>query len=398
MPQKKILMLAFELPPHNSGGLGVACLGMTKALAKKGFEIFFMLPKRLDYNYSHMKILFSEDFSKLPENVSKKKKYVTKKETNLSGYMLGDTSKSLEEEMEKLTHEMVLASRSKDFDVIHAHDWMTFEAGIKIKEDSGKPLIVHIHSTELDRSPHFAIDNYKYEVEKKGMLKADAVVTVSHHTKNIVHKFYNIPLDKIFVMYNATYLDNPSTSLPKVSLDNPLVVFLGRITHQKGPLFLLEAAKKTIEKEPKTIFVVVGNGDMYETMIEKACEFGLSGNIIFTNFLRGKYRDSLLKRADVFVMPSLSEPFGLVALEAAHFDTPVIVSKQSGVGEVLKSSIQVDFWDTDLLSKKIHTLIKKKRLRKDLVKKHKEELKNITWEKTTESISHLYHNLSNKEI
>jgi len=392
-------MLAFELPPHNSGGLGVACLGMTKALVKKGFNITFMLPKKLVYPHTHMKIIFSDDFDNT-SNCSTSSIYSNQKQQNLytRGYMLEYLNPTFDAQIENFTQSMVEASKKQDFSIIHVHDWMTFEAGIKIKELTDKPLIVHIHSTELDRSPEFAMDIRKYEIEKKGMHFADAVVVVSNYTKRIVNKYYNVPLNKIVVMYNAADVDLSYKSLYPVNLNNPLVVFLGRITHQKGPYFLLEAAKKTIKKDPKAIFVIVGNGDMYESMIEKACNYGLTGNIIFTNFLRGVFRDSLLKRADVFVMPSLSEPFGIVALEAAYFDTPIIVSKQSGVGEVLRSSIKVDFWDTDLLSKKIYELLRKRHLRKSLVDKHKRELKNITWETTTESLAYLYKKLMSKHI
>ena len=281
----------------------------------------------------------------------------------------------------------------ENFDVIHTHDWMTFEAAVKIKNLTGKKLVVQIHSTEIDRSPLFSLDLYKYNIEKYGMENADVVIAVSCYTKQLLNKFYGIPNEKIKVVYNAADLEERKEPNTKLNIKGPIILFLGRITHQKGPNHFLEIAEKVVKQNPAAVFVVVGNGDMYQEMVSNAAVRGLSGNIIFTGFLRGIEKEIILNSSSLFLMPSLSEPFGIVALEAANYGMPVIISKQSGVAEVLKNSITADFWDTDLMAKEILRLTSNQKKAKKLSERIKENLSNLSWDNSAYQCENAYSSL-----
>ncbi|PIR43235.1 4-alpha-glucanotransferase [candidate division WWE3 bacterium CG10_big_fil_rev_8_21_14_0_10_32_10] len=394
MPIKKpkILMLAFELPPFNSGGLGVACLGLTKGLAKLGYDITFLLPKRLPYNYSHMKLIFADDLIE-KEGKSEKTKKIFGSKDFLSTY---ETKKIFQIDnlnFDQINELLVQRATMENFDVIHAHDWMTFEAAVKIKNLTGKKLVVQIHSTEIDRSPLFSLDLYKYNIEKYGMENADVVIAVSCYTKQLLNKFYGIPNEKIKVVYNAADLEERKEPNTKLNIKGPIILFLGRITHQKGPNHFLEIAEKVVKQNPAAVFVVVGNGDMYQEMVSNAAVRGLSGNIIFTGFLRGIEKEIILNSSSLFLMPSLSEPFGIVALEAANYGMPVIISKQSGVAEVLKNSITADFWDTDLMAKEILRLTSNQKKAKKLSERIKENLSNLSWDNSAYQCENAYSSL-----
>jgi len=276
-------------------------------------------------------------------------------------------------------------AEGEDFDVIHAHDWLTFPAGLAVAAATGKPLVVHVHSTEIDRSgdhPHARV----YDIERRGMHAATRVICVSHWTKAIVEENYGIDPDSIDVIYNG--IESPpaqtqnkaaAPAAPAIRQDDKLVLYLGRITMQKGPEYFVEAAKKVLQKMDNVKFIMAGSGDKVRDIIELAAAHGIGHKVLFTGFLRGDDVPKVYEMADVFVMPSVSEPFGIAPLEAITHDTPVIVSKQSGVSEVLKHALKVDFWDTDEMANKIIAVLKHAPLSKTLSDHATIEVKQLTW-------------------
>jgi glycosyltransferase involved in cell wall biosynthesis len=386
MPKEKmtVLMLAFELPPYNSGGLGEACLGLTKSLSNHDVNITFMLPEKQNYDHPHMKIIFAHDSTP-------KKKTTNKISIKIRGYDQRPF-KSIKEQVEIITSNMVKGAAQESFDLVHAHDWMTAKAGVEISKITGKPLVFQIHSTEIDRAPEQHVDKNRFTLEKYGIENADKIVVVSKYTQKTIEKHYNANPKKIGVVYNATDI-NVKKGTSRKLFNRPIVLSLGRITYQKGIDHLLKAARKVVDKNPKTLFVIVGDGDMYSYVVELAATLGLSGNIVFTGFLRGEERETLYANAKVFVMPSISEPFGLVAVEAAMYNIPTIVSNQSGVAEVLKGAVRTDYWDTNLLSKRILAILNNKKTSKYIVSKQTKDLQNISWDKSAKELCNLYHKL-----
>ncbi len=395
MPEKKIkiLMIAFELPPFNSGGLGEAVLGLTKSLAKFGIELTLLLPTKLPYQHTHLKIIYADDLIEKSEEDTAKT--TAKKQINFSAFQVY-TNKSKHdlcgEGFEELSNLMVKRALMENFDIIHGHDWMTVKACIDLKRITNKRMVLQIHATEFDRSPHEYIDKYKYVIEKMGMEAADKVIAVSKYTKSVINKFYNIPNEKIEVVYNAPTIENPVKEY-KLNLNGNIILFVGRLTYQKGLHQFLETCKRVIDKIPDTMIVVAGNGDMYFEVIQKACEMNLATHIVFTGFLRGVERDIVFNSASVFLMPSISEPFGLVAVEAAQFGVPVVASKQSGVCEVLDSCIKTDFWDVELMSSEIIKILKSKKRKKLMSEGISKDLQNISWDKSALDCIKIYQKL-----
>lgn len=281
-----------------------------------------------------------------------------------------------------------------DHDVIHCHDWLTITAGIEAKKVSGKPLIYHVHALETDRSGA-NVNPEIFKIEKQGMEAADTVIAVSYFTRRNIIDFYGIPPEKIEVVHNAvskTKVNNRGTSIKKHP-DEKIVLFLGRLTMQKGPDYFLEAAAKVIEKDPNIRFVVAGMGDMIHRLIERAAELRIGRNVLFTGFLRRPEVEDIFAAADAYVMSSVSEPFGISSLEAVLFDVPVILSKQSGVAEVLSNSLKVDFWDVDELANKIYSVVEYPALREEIKTQAAEELKNIQWENSAKQVVEIYSSL-----
>lgn len=283
--------------------------------------------------------------------------------------------------------------RGETFDVIHAHDWMTFPAGMAIAAQSGKPLIIHFHSTEYDRSGHH-VDHRIADIERRACHAAMRIVAVSKYTRSEITSHYNAPLDRIDVVYNGitpTAEDEaaPSHTLPEDNA-NKTALFLGRITHQKGPEFFIRAAKKVLEKVPDARFVIAGSGDKMHEAIEQAAREGVGHRVRFTGFLRGAEVDRAFAMANVFVMPSVSEPFGIAALEAIRSDVPVIVSKQSGVSEVVQHALKVDFWDTDQMAEKIIAVLSRPALADAMTSNADREIKKLTWDGAAEKLMDSY--------
>jgi len=306
---------------------------------------------------------------------------------NYSDTLYGD---NLFDEVHRYSESAKKIAEEESFDVIHAHDWMTFKAGINAKKVSGKPLIVQIHATEFDRTGGNGVNQHVYDIEREGMHHADKVITVSNYTKNMVAKHYGVPLDKIEVVHNAVDFDDHYVDAPRISEKDKIVLFLGRITLQKGPDYFVEMAKKVSEVVPEAKFVVAGSGDMEARMIIRAAELGIGDKMLFAGFLRGDDITRAYKMADVYVMPSVSEPFGITPLEAIKNGTPTIISKQSGVSEILSNTIKVDFWDIDKMANMVAGVLKYGPLRQTMSEEGLKELQKISWDNSARKCLDVY--------
>jgi len=389
----KVLMLGWELPPFNSGGLGVACLGLAKALAQKGVHITFVLPKKLDINYNFMDLVFANvlDASELANSYNSSwNRYfgVEYIENGDLDYVKGAL---------KFGEAVKNIVKKYNVDLIHAHDWLTYPAGVAAKEAVGKPLIAHIHSTEFDRTGGNNPNPLVYDIEKRGLLAADCVMPVAGFVRETLINKYGISPHKIRVIYNGLTdefkPDLPTTFSLYKKLGYKIVLFLGRITLQKGPEYFVWAAKRVLEYIPKVLFVVVGSGDMQDFMVSETLRLGINDKFLFTGFLRGDEKHSVYKSADCYVMPSVSEPFGITALESVANGTPTIISKQSGVSEILKNTLKVDFWDVDEMSNKIISCLKYEPLLTDLRNESTKEIPNFTWSKSADEVIRVYRQL-----
>ncbi len=402
----KVLMFGWEFPPFKSGGLGTACYGLTKGLAKKGVSICFVLPKAGEINSkSHVDIVVASNLSngidiKIKQVDSMLVPYIntTQYSEKLYSYKAkkGNSinagnelyGSNLFEEVHRYAEKAKLIVAKEDFDIIHAHDWMTYPAAIKAKELSNKPLIVHIHATEFDRTADNP-NNYVYNIEREGLHAADKIIAVSNYTKGKLIEHYGISPDKVQVVHNGVDLDREKPKVNK-SKNEKIVLYLGRITIQKGPEYFLYSAKKVLEHMPNVKFVVAGTGDMMPWMIEKAAELGIGNKVLFSGFLRGKNIDRAYRLADLYVLPSVSEPFGITPLEAMRNGTPCIVSKTSGVSEVINHCIKVDFWDIEKMSGMIISVLNYGVLHKELKKNAEQEVKQLNWDRAAEKCYDIY--------
>lgn len=365
----KVLMFGWEFPPFKSGGLGTACYDLTKGLSNQGIEITFVMPFAPDNaNSQFVRILGANNFAK---NVKVRKiSSILTPYQSLTSYsdslkqvrsVSGSSSnsgnvygKNLYAEVFRYSVAATDIAEEEEYDVIHVHDWMTYQAGINTKRISGKPMVAHIHATEFDRTggnPNQTIADIEY----KGLKEADIVIANSNFTKENVIRHYSIDPAKIEVVHWGIDPENPHYGINQKNPfdDEKIVLFLGRITLQKGPDYFVEMAGKVLEHAPNTKFVVGGSGDMFERMVNRAGELGILDRFLFTGFLTGADVHKAFQMADLYVMPSVSEPFGLVALESLKNGTPILISKQSGVSEVVNHALKVDFWDIDEMTNKI---------------------------------------------
>ena len=286
-----------------------------------------------------------------------------------------------------------MISKSVDFDVIHAHDWLTYPAGLAVSRISGKPLVVHVHSTEFDRSGEH-VNQVVYNIERRGMHGAAKVIAVSHLTKEIVTNRYGIAQDKVNVVWNGIDVEPAKGPAAHIQKNDKIVLYFGRITHQKGPEYFIAAAKRVLEVDPNVKFVVAGSGDLAERMIGMAAELGIGHKVLFTGFLRGSDIDRIFSIADLYVMPSVSEPFGIAPLEAMSHDVPVLISRRSGVSEVLMHALKVDFWDIDDMANKVLAVLRHSPLSKALRDGGRFELRRITWDGAAEKCEQIYNEMS----
>jgi glycosyltransferase involved in cell wall biosynthesis len=420
----KVLMFGWEFPPHIAGGLGTACYGLTKGLARNNVEVLFVMPKaskeedetyvkiinagdvEVDTRFVHLqsfsdKVEFLEIDSKLVPYIGMDEYYHIVDQLNSGTFEEPDISEkrryefsgkytgNLMDEIERYAIVAAEIARTYDFDIIHAHDWLTYKAGIAARKVSGKPLVVHIHATEFDRSGEHGRNDIVYGLEKYGMQEADAVCAVSDLTRNIVIQKYGIPAEKVFTLHNAVEPSCKEVKREKY-VDEKIVTFLGRVTFQKGPEYFVEAAKKVLEKVPNVRFVLAGDGDMMAQTISRVAELGIADRFHFTGFLRGSDIDLMFGMSDVYVMPSISEPFGISPLEAMQAHVPTIISKQSGVAEVLTHAIKVDFWDIDGMADAIYGIINYPALANFFAIKGKEDVDNLKWEYVAKKLKEIY--------
>ncbi len=391
-------MLGWELPPNNSGGLGVACYELCKSLAKKGADIEFVLPYNAEHHVDFMTVTAAR-----PQGVAEVLKagiaYDSYKYIYADGHEEWIDMHGQQQLYEHAVEAMVRNS-DRQFDVVHAHDWLTFRAALRVKQYKGCPLIVHLHSVEADRAgKEFGGNPLVREIEALAMLMADQIIAVSEQTKRAIMREYDIPSDKIAVVHNSI---NPADIQP-LDEDNTyryllamraqgyrIVTNVGRLTIQKGLPNLLRAAKEVVARAPKTLFLIVGSGEQYFELLELSAKLGIAKNVIFVGFQRGKrWRDSYAI-ADLFVMPSISEPFGLTALEAVGYGTPALVSKQSGVAEVLRNCLKVDFWDVNEMANQITTVVQNDPLRDELHHNAYREFENLSWDDSAATMFGVY--------
>lgn len=403
----KVLMFGWEFPPFNSGGLGTACFGLARALSAHQVELIFVLPKKIDVKYGKFKIKFAERGVRLtikPVDCLLKP-YLSSNEYNQewSKSSNGIYGKSLFDEINRYGINARVLAKEYTFDIIHAHDWMSFIAGIEAKRISGKPFIVHIHSTEIDRTGGANVNPEIFNIEKEGMEKADVVIAVSGLTKDILVNSYGIAPEKIHVVHNGIDIydyppiDADDTTIIKLKQSGcRIVLFVGRITLQKGPDYFLKAAKKVLRFYSNVYFVITGSGDMEHFIITEAANLGISDRVLFAGFLRGEELNRIYRAADLFVMSSVSEPFGITALESAVNGTPVLVSKQSGVRETLTHVLTADFWDIDEMASKILAVLNYDSLKLTLQVNSLNQVKNITWEAAAKKCVEIYYSILNK--
>ena len=399
-----VLMFGWEFPPLVSGGLGTACYGLTKELSNEGINITFVMPNAPPGLKSHVKIR-SANNDKM--NVSKEIKISTTLRPYMSATTYSETfgtnffknkmsalyGQNLYDEVHRYAREAGSIAREEKFDIIHAHDWLTYKAGIHAKLVSGKPLVVHVHATEFDRTGGNC-NQYVYDIEREGMHFADHIIAVSEYTKNTICTHYGIDADKISVVHNGVqpvydyseFYENPFQN-------KKVVLFLGRLTMQKGPEYFLQAAERVSRVDPDAVFVVAGDGDKIHHSMELASRLGISDKVFFSGFLTGSDINRAYKMAHVYVMPSVSEPFGITALEAAANGTPVIVSKQSGVSEVMKHSLKTDFWDTEKMASYISGILRYPSLKNSLGVNGKSEVATIDWKSASKKTINVYNRL-----
>lgn len=347
----------------------------------------------LSWNYS---IASARDVGRLRPDPKPGTSTITEQEAQANGtetfQFSGTYGKNLMEEVRRYGTVASRIAEQYRFDVIHVHDWMTFPAGVMAKKISGKPLIVHVHSTEFDRAGE-RINADVLEIEKLGFSNADAIIAVSNWTRQIIISRYDIPGEKIKVVHNGILPKAKPETFAFPNIGSHFVTFLGRVTHQKGPWYFVEAARKVLEEFPDAHFIVAGAGDLLPQIIERVAQLNMGTRFHFTGFLSGNQVDQIWSLTDVYVMPSVSEPFGIAPLEAIQGDVPVILSNQSGVAEVMPHAMKVDFWDTKALAAAICSVLRYESLSVVLRQKSKQQIEHLTWDKAARDVKELYHEL-----
>ncbi len=430
----KVLMFGWEFPPHIAGGLGTACYGIVKGLAYNGVETLFVMPSASgDEDQSAATIINASDVPVAISSTLDVDEFLDKVQfvhigTNMVPYLdptefhdlvederrrqvkdfrvqygqkfkfSGKYGANLMEEVAR--YAMVggtIALQHKDeFDVIHAHDWLTYYAGIAAKRMTGKPLVIHVHATSFDRGSADNIDTRVYAIEKRGMEAADRVITVSDLTRNIVITKYGIDPSKVITVHNAVDFSGRDNIQVERGVKDKVVTFLGRITFQKGPEYFIEAAAKVLKRTKNVRFVMAGSGDMMNRSIRHVARLGISDRFHFTGFLRGADVQKMFALSDVYVMPSVSEPFGISPLEAMRTNVPSVISKQSGAAEVLRYAFKVDFWDVDAMADQIYALLQYPALASFAAKMGYDEVNALKWNNATAKMKKVYESVVNK--
>ena len=422
----RVLMFGWEFPPHIAGGLGTACYGLTRGLAKQDVQVTFVMPHAYgDEDQRFVKVINASDVEALygggqNDDIWEKMTFIHIN-SNMVPYISPEEFESRSEEyrktgvvergdvwkerytfsgkyganlMEEVARYAMVAAevakqREGEFDVIHAHDWLTYYAGIAAKRVSGKPLVVHIHATEFDRSGEH-INQSVYNIERAGMQGADKVIAVSNLTRNIVIEKYGISPEKVVTVHNAVRFAGTHSAEVERGVKDKVVTFLGRITYQKGPDYFVEAAAKVLKRLPNVRFVMAGSGDMMNHIIRRVAKLGIADRFHFTGFLKGDDVHKMFALSDVYVMPSVSEPFGISPLEAMKSNVPVIISKQSGVAEVLDYAVKVDYWDVDAMADAIYALVQYPALAKMFAQKGLKEVTGLKWDNAAAEVKKVY--------
>tara|TARA_B100002051_G_C16744753_1_gene646754 strand:- start:4791 stop:6014 length:1224 start_codon:yes stop_codon:yes gene_type:complete len=400
----RVLTFGWEFPPSKNGGLGVACYGLTQQLINKGIEVIFVLPKTQETR-GNARFVFADqerllkmvhtDVTPGPYNQAKSTVDV------IVGYDKAGNpivkSRSILEEAHRFAHHASFIAKEEEFDVIHAHDWTSYLAGVAAKLASGKPLILHVHATSFDQAASDNVDPSIYKIEKEAFDMADKVVTVSGFTKEILVKKHHVPAEKVEVVHNGCDTEEPIWHTPVLqNLKNQgkkIILYHGRISIQKGVDYFVKAARRVVDVDPDVVFVISGWGDMKTQVIDMVGEMGLSKHVLFAGALWEEDRDRMYQTADLVVMPSVSEPFGLVPLEALQHGTPSIITKQSGVAEVLTHALKVDFWDVDEMANQIVSSLRYPVIRQQMVREGKEQMKGMSWQRAADKVRQIYQSL-----
>jgi glycosyltransferase involved in cell wall biosynthesis len=421
-------MFGWEFPPYMSGGLGTACLGMTRALVDDRVEVLFVMPGLENPLDDRFLRFISPDLFSVPEDSGKEdepgqamtrfivdspltpyendRTYGNRYRTGKTGILSGlgaygissfvPYGSDLFSEVKRYSQAAEPIARSEVFDIIHSHDWMTVQAALKAREISGKPWIFHVHSLEYDRSGE-AINQGIFEMERHGLMEADHIIAVSDYTRKRIVEYYGISADKITVVHNGVFNHDVPDPLAesRVQGNEKNVLFLGRITFQKGPDYFIEAAAEVLKRMPDVTFIMAGSGDMMPGMIEKVAELGIGRHFHFTGFLRDEDVERVFRMSNLYVMPSVSEPFGISPLEATRYGVPVIMSRQSGVAEILHHCLLVDFWDVRDMADKMTALLGREPLVRELKTRAREELFKAGWNEAARKIQAVYKKVMN---
>lgn len=428
----RVLMFGWEFPPHIAGGLGTACYGMTKGLAANDVDVLFVMPHASgDEDQSAVKIINASD---VPCDVvdHSTEAWLDKVQfvqvgSNMVPYMDPDDYYRIVENEKKMTRDQfqirygqkyqfsgkygsnlmeevaryalvgaTIAKRYEgQFDIIHAHDWLTYLAGIAAKQVSGKPLVVHVHATSYDRASDDNIDTRVLDLETRGMRAADKVMAVSELTRNICINKYGISPDKVVAVHNAVDFSGRKNIQAERGVQDKVVTFLGRVTYQKGPEYFIEAAAKILKRCDNVRFVMAGSGDMLNKCIRQVARLGISDRFHFAGFLRGAEVQKMFALSDVYMMPSISEPFGISPLEAMQTYVPSIISKQSGCAEILKYALKTDFWDVDAMADAIYGLLNYPALSDFAAREGYDEVNAIKWNSVAAKIKGIYEQVIN---
>ncbi len=405
----KVLTFSWEYPPVKTGGLGVACQGLIRRLSRIGIDITLVLPRKQAVDDNFCNFLFATDCEQILKKQTKRFSYTgvySQAETFLqiiTGYKSDGTpiikNRTFLEEVYSFAYRTEKIVKKVDFDLIHAHDWTSYLAGVTAKMLSGKPLILHVHATSFDQAGGDNVDPEIYKIEYESFKRADKIITVSEYTKNMIINKHGVNPKKIVVIHNGCewlsgYRGTSSAVFTELKRQGKkIVLYHGRISIQKGVDYFVRAARLVIDVDPNVLFIISGSGDMMNQIIDLVGRLRLSEYVKFAGPLWGKERDEIYHMADLLVMPSVSEPFGLVPLEALQYDTPTIISKQSGVAEVLTHTLKADFWDTEELANKILAGLKYKTLHRQLVVSGKEQIRGLSWEKVSEKVKAVYKKL-----
>jgi glycosyltransferase involved in cell wall biosynthesis len=400
----RVLTFGWDYPPLRNGGLGVACQGLTEELLEAGIEVIFVLPREQPTVGNHPFI-----FANITDIQGRL--HVQTIESSLTPY--GHTQSFFEvvlpggrrvrlqrrviEEIYQYAEAALHIAKTEQFDLIHAHDWTSYLAGVAAKSVSGKPLILHVHATSFDQAGGSNVDPAVYAVEHQSFHAADSIVAISNYTRDLIIDRFNIDPSKVEVVHNGIKPQQPPKLEPVLAelkaQGKKIVFYNGRITIQKGVDYFVRAARRVVDIEPDVVFVISGSGDMEREIIDLVGALGLSSHVMFAGALWDEERDRMYQSADLFVMPSVSEPFGLVPLEAIQQGTPVLISKQSGVSEVLAHALKVDFWDIDEMANKIIAALRYPALNQQLVTEGQREVRGLTWKSAASKVITLYHKL-----